>query len=647
MNKLFEIFLKFKLTFILLFIIQNLFSQADTIHLREVEVNERYNSMQNIKKNEADSFRIVKSVSPNLGEILKYEPGINVKSFGDGGLTTVSFRGADASHTKVEWNGMQINSAMNGQVDFSLIPVFPYSNVNMLYGANSMISSNGALGGLISFNSPAFDKLKPFFEIKQEAGSFGLYNSYLGIASGKKYLKFFTQLSFHNSNNNFTYTNNAVLPVQEMEQKNAEFKRLNFLQDIMFQKDSHNFSLHYWQSIANRNIPQIMTNVFSSNHNEKQEDKFTKISGLWDFKKKYFDIVLNQGISYSFLQYNLRHYSGNNLVTYINSISNEKQYFASVSTDFCLINNVHFNTSLKYNYQNVSIFEKKSDSGYNVKNNDFDIMANLDISKIKRLNISLLTRFIKVENYNSVAIPSLFIKFLPVCNLVIKSSVSKNTKFPSLNDLYYIPGGNINLKPENAIQSDLSFEFEKNTNSGIVKSSFKNEIVFFYNNIDNWILWQPTQYGYWSAGNVRNVISKGIQAKANCKLNYKKITVNLNGAYTLNIAEADDDSYLSKQLPYLPVHSGNIYFRINFIKYEFNFEEVINGNRLTSNYESYSHIIEPLWLTNISSSYFLKLNKSKLSVEIKINNLFNSSYQLILWRPMAGRNASIVLSFKI
>ncbi|NCO56061.1 MAG: Plug domain-containing protein, partial [Bacteroidetes bacterium] len=140
-------------------------SQIDTIHLKEVEVKELYFNSPNTNKHQIDNFRLMHSVSANIGEILSYEPGLNVKTFGDGSLTTVSFRGTDASHTKVDWNGMQINSAMNGQIDFSLIPVLPYNNLNLFYGANSLITSSGAFGGQVSFNSPDFNKLSPFIEI--------------------------------------------------------------------------------------------------------------------------------------------------------------------------------------------------------------------------------------------------------------------------------------------------------------------------------------------------------------------------------------------------------------------------------------------------------------------------------------------------
>ncbi len=614
-------------------------SQIDTVRLKEVEIKELYLNSININKHQIDTFRLMHSVSANISDILKFEPGLNVKNFGDGSLTTVSIRGTDASHTKVDWNGMQINSAMNGQIDFSLIPALPYSNINLFYGANSLVSASGAFGGQVCVNSPDFNKLLPFVEVKQEVGSFGLYNSYLGVSFGKKYLKSITQLSFHNSKNDFKYLNNAVLPIQEMTQQSADFKTINVFQDVFYQKGKNEFSLHYWQANAERQIPQIMTNVFSSQHNEKQLDKSSRIAGAWNYNRKCFNLNFTEGLSFSELNYNLEQYSGNNLLNYINSNSNEKSYFSSVSTNFCVTNNIHLNSSIKYDYQDVSICEKKSNIGYNVKNNAVDAMVNLDFNKGNWYNVTVLSRFVKNQNFEPAVIPSIFLKILPMHDIVIKTSLSHNTNYPNLNALYFIPGGNVNLKPENAWQSDFSLKYQETNN--------ETELEFFYNNVTDWILWQPTQYGYWTPNNVRNVISKGLQIKTMCKIKINKFIFNLHGAYTFNIAKANDKEYVSEQLPYMPTNAGSASIRFKYLKHELCFEELFYGKRLTSNYGSYSHSLDPLWISNMSILSFVKIKKFKLSVEFKLNNLFNCNYQLILWRPMPGRNASIILSFKI
>jgi iron complex outermembrane receptor protein len=44
-------------------------------------------------------------------------------------------------------------------------------------------------------------------------------------------------------------------------------------------------------------------------------------------------------------------------------------------------------------------------------------------------------------------------------NIVAKASVSRNYRFPTLNDLYFLPGGNPDLKKESGWTYDAGLSF--------------------------------------------------------------------------------------------------------------------------------------------------------------------------------------------
>ncbi|PIP54067.1 MAG: hypothetical protein COX07_07345 [Bacteroidetes bacterium CG23_combo_of_CG06-09_8_20_14_all_32_9] len=647
MNNIFHIFIKGLMFFLCIFLSFFANCQTDTVHLKEVEVKERYQFFPGINKSYCDTLHIIQSVSANLGEILSYEPGLTVKRFGDGSLATVSFRGTDPSHTKVEWNGMPVNSIMNGQVDFSLIPACPTDRINLLYGANSLAYKSGALGGMISLNSANTENLKHGLELRQETGSFGLNNSYLGLVLGKKMLKSFTRLSYHKSDNDFEYQNTAILPVQKMRQKNAAFERLDLMQELLLQNGFHEFSVHFWQNSAFRYIPPLMTNVFSVEHNETQNDQATRVLAAWNYRHNCYSSFIKQGFTFNSLNYHLNHYSGSYPVTFINSESKEKQYFASAGTRYCLSNNVQLNASLDYSFQKAEIFEEMLGQGYNVSLNVLDGMADIEVFPYRWFNITALTRIKKQQNNEPAFIPAVFFSFRPVQSVVIKTALSHNVNFPALNDLYFIPGGNTELKTEKGLQSDLNVEYNYRFGRKSLKNDFKTELDFFYTDIINWILWQPTQFGFWTPQNIRQVISKGLQTKSSFRINLQKTKIFLQATYTYNLATAIDDGYITEQLPYLPKHSGNLSAKINLSDFEFFAEEIYTDTRITSYYGSYSHNLESTWLTNISASYLIKLMNLSFTAGFRLNNLFNKNYQMVLWRPMPNRNGSIVITIKI
>lgn len=526
------------------FISLPIFGQLDTVHLKEVEVKEKYPVFSAINSANCDSIHKMKSISASLSDVISYEPGITVKSYGDGGLATVSFRGADPSHTKATWNDMPINSCMNGQVDFSLIPASPSDKILLYYGANSLAYQSGALGGMVKLSSATFNNLKPGFEVKQETGSFGLMNTYVGAMLGNKNLKSMTRLSYHKADNDFTYENNAILPKQKMKQNDAGFERLSLIEEILFQKNNHDFALRYWQSNSFRSIPSLMTNVESSEHNETQSDKSIRILAEWNYHRDCFKTFIRQGVSYADLLYKLEHVSGSSLVTYIHSLSKEKMYFASAGGRYCFSNSVQLNASLDYVLQNAEIFENREEVGFSVNSYVLDGMLDLETNLKPWLNMSTLVRIKKQQSAEVAYIPAVFFSIRPMKSFVIKTSVSRNENYPTLNDLYFYPGGNPDLKPEQGFQSDISLNYKNNF---LQKNKIEAEVDLFYSDINNWILWQPTPFGYWSPENVREVVSRGIQSKISIILLMGKNKFSFSGAYTYNIASAYNDEFVTTQ----------------------------------------------------------------------------------------------------
>ena len=250
------------------------------------------------------------------------------------------------------------------------------------------------MGGIVSLNSANYNFIKQGVDVKQEFGSFGLFNSYLGIALGKKALKSLTSFIYHKSDNDFKYENIAVLPIQEMTQHNAEFERMSLKEEVLFKKGANELTLHFWQNSAFRKIPTLMTNVFSSKHEETQGDKSTRIIASWSYKHNCFRSFIKQGFSYSDLNYNLNQFSGNNLVTYISSQSKEKQYYTILGSRYCLTDNIKINATINYSIQNAKIFEEKYAHGYNINQNVIDGMANIELSPYNWLNVSVLSRYV-------------------------------------------------------------------------------------------------------------------------------------------------------------------------------------------------------------------------------------------------------------
>ena len=57
----------------------------------------------------------------SLGDDLSIQTGAYFKEYGNGMLSSISYRGLGAAHTGVFFEGIPINSGLTGQTDFNLI----------------------------------------------------------------------------------------------------------------------------------------------------------------------------------------------------------------------------------------------------------------------------------------------------------------------------------------------------------------------------------------------------------------------------------------------------------------------------------------------------------------------------------------------
>ena len=107
------------------------------------------------KHNTIDSLTLVRYNTSSLAELLSNQSTVHVKSYGNGNIASTSMRGGNASHTALLWNGLNIQNAMLGQPDLSIVPTFLFNNVSLEYGGGSAIWGSGAIGGSIHLQNNA------------------------------------------------------------------------------------------------------------------------------------------------------------------------------------------------------------------------------------------------------------------------------------------------------------------------------------------------------------------------------------------------------------------------------------------------------------------------------------------------------------
>jgi len=627
-------------------------SEADTIHINEVEiVRSTPVHFAPVISADMDTISMDLMAGRSLSELLSFQPAVYIKSAGRGALSTASFRGTDASHTKVFWNGIRMNSPMLGQVDFSLVPVWIVDELSLLYGGSSLKEGSGALGGAVMLEGSVDWNQRFGVSLNQEIASFGTLGTYGRLSMGDDKIRSETRVYWNRSENNYPYLNTDIIPRQEQRLDQAAYTRGGVLQEIYIRPGKrHEVSVRLWYQEAERDLPPLMSQEGASRE-EQQEDQNLRTSMEWKMYPGFGTVLVRSGYAGSRMHYFLHH----NILEYsqFDSRSQENSLYNTIQADVRGGSRSRFQFRTDFNRHDAGIRDLVLDEGYRHLRNEGSLVASAHREFGKRWILYALLRQEWADGKWLPSMPSTGFSYrlFKSNSFHLRGNLSRNYNLPSLNDLYWIPGGNPELRPENSINGDLSVEFSHEMDRLILKGSLNG----FAARVEDWILWKPTRFRYWEAENLATVFSRGmdIQLGSDISLGEWLLTLKAGYAYTRSTNEGaafQNDLSRGKQLIYIPVHASNAYMNLTWQGYSLNWSYSYTGRRYTqpsSEEHDFTESLNPFALHDLHLGKTWKIGKSKAGFRFTVYNLFNVSYQAIRSRPMPLRNYALTLSIEI
>ena len=616
----------------------------DTVHVREVNIlAKRRLEDAGLKITRPDSMQRASYVTADLSELISDYTPVFIKSYGRGSTATASFRGAAATHTQVYWNGMSLNSPMRGMADLSLVPVFFTDGMYLLHGGSSMTKGSGALGGSIHLeNLPDWSSV---FGLQgmAETGSFGTGKAFLRVTLGNNQFQSSTRLFIETADNNFPFYNTGVIPNRQDTLQNAGYSKRGVLQEFYLRHALDNVSgVRLWLQGSDRNLPQLMS-YQGSPRDELQSDLQFRAQYDW---KRYTDF-LNYHIFTGINTTRLNYHRSTPAFGFVNEESESRETgFLNHLRIFRKFDDETYATfSLNANYYQVDVFNHITGTGYQEDRTETSVMLNMHIKPSDRFVLYVLMRADYYDDRMMPLIPSGGIEwqFLRSWPLIVRANAARNFSKPTLNDLFWIPGGNPDLLPEDGYTGDLSLS----ASFGNEVASFSNELTGFVSLIENWITWQPATTGayYWQANNIKDVLSRGLEYQYNASLQTGSIRLRSGGNYsytrtTNQKAVHSADASRNKQVIYIPRHKGSFYVSSTWQGFTLKFDLSGIGKRYTtsSNMETpFEQALNPYVLGKLSAAKYIQRDELNLNLKLTIDNLFDQTYQSILWRPMPGR----------
>ncbi|MDE5637635.1 MAG: TonB-dependent receptor, partial [Alistipes sp.] len=274
---------------------------------------------------------------------------------------------------------------------------------------------------------------------------------------------------------------------------------------------------------------------------------------------------------------------------------------------------------------------------------------------IERFGISAALREEMYGREWTPVIPALFIDAVlsEKWNVIAKASVSRNFRFPTLNDLYFLPGGNPDLKKEHGATYDCGVEF---TVGKAGRYKLHGEVAWFDSHIDDWIVWLPSFKGFWEPKNIKKVHAYGIELKGSLGIEFNSdwaLQLDANFSWTPSINNGDPinwaDEAIGKQLVYVPRISAAVNGVLTYGTWSLGYKWCHYGERFTtSSNETATKIgkVLPYYMSDVALEKKLPLRWAELSLKMSVRNLFDEEYESVLSHPMPGINCEFFIGIR-
>ncbi len=614
---------------------QDMFTE-DTVNIPSVTVRAaaslRHSPYTVVK---IDSSVMARYAGGDLGTLLESASLLTVKRYGNSGLSSVSIRGLSGSHTAVTWNGLPVNAPNNGQSDFSIIPVSVAASVKVTSGGSDLNDISGSIGGKVELSTgPLFDGVTEG-SLTLGAGSYGSYSSAFSLRSGNADMSAIISLWGGMARNDFRFINeNAPGGTERGRRTNAGSSSGGATADLGLRLSNGLLTAHIWYNDSDRNLPGPVTTV-QQDFGERQKDRSLK--GVVNYSVDHGRIAA--------------------------------EVVAGGSHDI----NLYFNEEPGLNGENISgIYMIRTRISYR-SNDRFEMVFNAGDEYQKAQSLSF-----PAAVYRNIVSASLAARYSVVPRLrllvqarqmgasglrispeftagatwiltadgqhAIKTSLSRNTKMPCLNDIYWMPGGNTALIPETATGGEASWSFAA-TNSAGQRSTL--DLTLHASRVENLIQWLPGETGLWSAENVRSVNVTGAEVRAGTEVAVSKWKIKgyLNYGLTRSVNAGSDipnDRSEGSQLAYMPLHHLNMNIDARWSVFSGGMTTVAEGRRYTT--ADNSEWLPASFIADLYLGSSIMTGVTMIRIDLRLNNVLNARSESIRNYPLPLRYFNIRLT---
>ena len=509
-----------------------------------------------------DSAVLAQYRGATLADVLQARTPLALKNYGPGQLATIALRGTSAQHTAVLWNGLNIMLPTLGQNDFALLPVGATTRVAIQPGPAAALYGSGAVGGAVLLNTDSDWRPGLHGSVQADAGSFGLAGGSLEARAATPAVAVRVAASYREARNNYSYLlREARGPVRYTLQNAALRHQWSFSPDVAWRVgQAGELTATAWLTDADREI-QAGTSVAGSQARERDQSRrlvlgYRHVAARrqWAVRGAWFEDVLNYRDG------------GAPSNSRVRTTQAQAEHTAALGARGSLrlgAEAQHF-AALVDGYGAVTIAENRA-AAFALLRYDprraLRLSANLRQAALPA-GLAPLTPTLGLEW--DLSQPNLTVDSLtnsPTHQLTAKASAARSYRAPTLNERYWLPGGNPALRAESGFGYEAGLRHRLAWPAG---PTLETELTAFRQDVADWVQWLPsTRTGIWSPRNLRQVRSQGLEASTALRYRRGQYSGGAQLAYHFTDTRktqgtADDSDPVGVQLAFVPQHQASL-----------------------------------------------------------------------------------------
>ena len=614
-------------------------SKIDTLRLSlpEVEVVAKSQVLEHAFKSHrvqiVSSSDFEETNSQDLGLILQNHSGAFIKRYGPG-LSSFSFRGLSSSQSVLALDGIPLSSPQLGSFDLSIIPSLALETVEIAYGGASSYSGSNGMSGMVNLTTIPQSQNSSYM-VKSSMGQYGELNSAVSMThwlTSKTWLKLSGE--FKKDESDYGVLDRNLLNPVRVEQRGWDSQSQMALLGLGHMIGQHSLTLNWWGLDAERGLGF----AGGENRGARQWDRGHR---LW----------ISDDFGYGFGNFSAKYLYQNDQLRYarpfpyqpdesdvIDDTGTSKRWRSELTWQSRWEVPLKLGTSFYYSHAKAdhpSLDENPTQENYGGS------LRSQWVSTIGQINAAFrLDRHEQGIKNTTQFLPSVGFKST-LESISVKANLSRVFRTPTLNDLYWRPGGNQALIPESGIASDLGFVYLLNWGDWFMTS----ETTAFLQNVKNQIVWQD-EGTFWSPQNIGRVRSHGLEWSIGGSKE-KGIFRNYRIFATWTRASDQTNEELAsygKQLRYTPKFQIKANARLQKNKWSASMNLLGSSRRYITSDES--QYLDPYLLLGGRLGYQYQTSNVNGEIHLSLENALDRDYEIISSYGMPPRVFRIEILIK-